>query len=76
MIGDDIQFFAANIQSHARLVYDHVSDWLETGTCADWQPNETIAKVVSTLHKFAQARSEWRQNNAVVFLTALITVLS
>lgn len=67
VIGDDIQFFAANIQSHARLVYDHVSDWLETGACAEWQPNDTIANVVSTLHKFAQSRSEWRQNNAVVF---------
>lgn len=66
-IGDDIQFFAANIQSHARLVYDHVSDWLETGNSSDWQPDATIAKVVSTLHKFAQARSQWRVNNAVVF---------
>ncbi|WP_417878887.1 exoribonuclease II [Vibrio sp.] len=67
IIGDDIQFFAANIKSHSRLVYDHVSDWLETGTCAEWQPDETIANVVSTLHKFAQVRNEWRQNNAVVF---------
>ncbi len=30
VIGDDINFFAANIKSHARLAYDNVSDWLET----------------------------------------------
>ncbi|OEF23148.1 exoribonuclease II [Vibrio rumoiensis] len=67
VIGSDIQFFAATIKSHARLAYDHVSDWLETGNSEVWQPSETIAKVVKTLHKFAQARSEWRINNAVVF---------
>ncbi len=64
---DDMQFFAATIKSHARLVYDHVSDWLDTGTSTDWQPNEQIAQVVSTLHKVAQARGQWRQNNAVIF---------
>ncbi|WP_105902019.1 exoribonuclease II [Vibrio gangliei] len=67
VIADDIEFFAANIKSHARLVYDHVSDWLETGNCTNWNPSEQIATVVSTLHKFAQARAQWRQNNAVVF---------
>ncbi|KJY76305.1 exoribonuclease II [Vibrio nigripulchritudo] len=67
VIGDDIKFFAANIQSHARLVYDHVSDWLETGSSDAWQPNETIAQVVNDLHEFAQARATWREENAVVF---------
>jgi exoribonuclease-2 len=67
VIGHDIKFFAANIQSHARLVYDHVSDWLETGSSDVWQPNETIAQVVKDLHEFAQARASWREENAVVF---------
>ncbi|CCN81455.1 Exoribonuclease 2 [Vibrio nigripulchritudo SFn27] len=67
VIGDDIKFFAANIQSHARLVYDHVSDWLETGSSDAWQPDETIAQVVKDLHEFAQARANWREENAVVF---------
>ncbi|BCL72656.1 exoribonuclease 2 [Vibrio nigripulchritudo] len=67
VIGDDIKFFTANIQSHARLVYDHVSDWLETGSSDAWQPNETIAQVVNDLHEFAQARATWREENAVVF---------
>ncbi|CAH0530031.1 exoribonuclease II [Vibrio hippocampi] len=67
VIQDDIRFFAANIQSHARLVYDHVSDWLENGNSEQWQPSEPIAQVVSELHKFAQARAAWREQNAVVF---------
>lgn len=28
---DGVQFFAAWIESHAKLAYDNVSDWLETG---------------------------------------------
>lgn len=67
VIGDDINFFAANIKSHARLAYDNVSDWLETGASEKWQPSEEIAVIVSDLHQFAQARSAWRSANAVVF---------
>lgn len=67
VIGDDIKFFAANIKSHARLAYNHVSDWLETGSSDAWQPSDDIASVVKELFEFSQARAEWRQNNAVVF---------
>ncbi|EPQ8526116.1 exoribonuclease II [Vibrio vulnificus] len=67
VIGDDIQFFAANIKSHARLAYDNVSDWLETGSCEKWQPSEEIAAIVRDLYEFSQARAEWREKNAVVF---------
>ncbi len=67
VIQDDITFVAAWIRSQARLAYDHVSDYLENGTCENWQPTETIAQQVTQLHKFAQARSAWRQENAVVF---------
>lgn len=67
VIGDDIRFFAANMKSHARLAYENVSDWLETGHCDEWQPTETIAKVVSDLYDFSKARADWRQKNAVVF---------
>lgn len=66
-ISDDIQFFAANIQSHSRLVYDQVSDWLEKGHSDDWAPNETIAQVVRDLFDFANARTTWRETHAVVF---------
>ncbi|MCU8344540.1 exoribonuclease II [Vibrio vulnificus] len=67
VIGDDIQFFTANIKSHARLAYDNVSDWLETGSCEKWQPSEEIAAIVRDLYQFSQARAEWREKNAVVF---------
>lgn len=65
-INDDMHFFAANIRSHARLVYDQVSDWLETGH-STWQPIETIAQVVRDLYEFSQLRSAWRETQAVVF---------
>lgn len=67
VIGEDIQFFAANIQSHARLAYDHVSDWLETGSSDKWSPSEEIAQVVRDLYDFSLARADWREKNAVVF---------
>lgn len=67
VIGDDIHFFAANIKSHARLVYDHLSDWLEKGHSDDWQPSEEIANVVRALYDFSLARAQWRETYAVVF---------
>ncbi|NLS13818.1 exoribonuclease II [Vibrio sp. SM6] len=67
VIGDDIRFYAANVVSHARLSYDNVSDWLETGHCDAWQPDEQIAQVVRALYDFSQARAHWRETNAVVF---------
>jgi exoribonuclease-2 len=67
VIGDDIRFFAANIKSHARLIYDQVSDWLETGSSEQWQPEEEIQQVVRDLYDFSLARADWRQKHAVVF---------
>ncbi|NOH62432.1 exoribonuclease II [Vibrio sp. RE88] len=67
VIGDDVKFFAANIKSHARLAYDHVSDWLETGQSEAWQPTEEIAEIVRDLYEFSKARAEWRETHAVVF---------
>ncbi|MFP1761801.1 exoribonuclease II [Lonsdalea quercina] len=62
----DIHFFAAWIESRAKLVYDEVSDWLEEK--GEWQPqSETIATQVRLLHKMSQLRSAWRTANALVF---------
>ncbi|ANI82829.1 exoribonuclease II [Kosakonia oryzae] len=65
-IEEDIEFFAATIESKAKLVYDEVSDWLEnTGS---WQPaNEAIAAQIRLLHRVSQLRSQWRQTHALVF---------
>ncbi len=66
-ISDDARFFAANIKSQARLAYDNVSDFIETGHCDSWQPEPVIAEQIDFLHKIAQARIEWREKNAVTF---------
>ncbi|MCI1897339.1 MAG: exoribonuclease II [Enterobacter sp.] len=65
-IEDDIEFFAATIESKAKLVYDEVSDWLEnTGS---WQPqNEAIAEQIRLLQRICLSRSEWRKTHALVF---------
>ena len=67
VIGEDIKFFAAHIKSHARLVYDQVSDWLENGESPQWNPNDEIAQIVRDLYEFSLARAQWREANAVVF---------
>ncbi|QUG75809.1 exoribonuclease II [Erwinia sp. E602] len=59
-------FFAAWIESKAKLAYDNVSDWLENS--GDWQPeSEAIAQQIRLLHKVCLARCEWRQTHALVF---------
>lgn len=65
-IDDDIAFFAATIESKAKLAYDNVSDWLEnSGT---WQPdNEDIAQQIRLLHRICLSRGEWRHHHALVF---------
>ncbi|EXU76889.1 exoribonuclease II [Erwinia mallotivora] len=59
-------FFAAWIESKAKLVYDNVSDWLENS--GEWQPeSEAIAGQIRLLHRLCLARAEWRQTHALVF---------
>ncbi|WP_312410133.1 exoribonuclease II [Pseudescherichia sp.] len=65
-IEEDITFFAATIESKAKLVYDDVSDWLEGK--AGWQPpSEAIANQIRLLHRVCLSRSEWRTQHALVF---------
>jgi exoribonuclease-2 len=62
----DVQFFAAWVESKAKLVYDEVSDWLENS--GEWQPaSEAIAQQIRLLHRLCLARVEWRQQHALVF---------
>ncbi|EOZ7479206.1 exoribonuclease II [Enterobacter hormaechei] len=65
-IEEDIEFFAATIESKAKLAYDDVSDWLEnTGS---WKPeSDNIAAQIRLLHRVCLSRSEWRQTHALVF---------
>nr|WP_310617422.1 exoribonuclease II [Pantoea cypripedii] len=65
-LADDIYFFAAWIESKAKLVYDEVSDWLENS--GSWQPSsDAIAQQIRLLHRLCLARSDWRQTHALVF---------
>jgi len=61
----DYRFFAANMISTSRLVYDHVSDWIEGQ--GDWAPDEAIAPQLTALRDLTEARSAWRAANALVF---------
>ncbi|EMA4767181.1 exoribonuclease II [Cronobacter sakazakii] len=65
-ISDDIHFFAAIIESKAKLAYDDVSDWLEEK--GNWQPgSEAIAAQIRLLQQICQRRSAWRTEHALVF---------
>ena len=65
-IEDNIEFFAANIESKAKLVYDDVSNWLENS--GDWKPQtDAIARQITLLQRVCQIRSEWRKTHALVF---------
>ncbi|QZN97465.1 exoribonuclease II [Symbiopectobacterium purcellii] len=65
-LGDDVQFFAAWVESKAKLVYDNVSDWLEQQ--GEWQPeNDAVAEQIRLLHRIGLARSTWRATHALVF---------
>ncbi|GLW37651.1 exoribonuclease 2 [Pectobacterium carotovorum subsp. carotovorum] len=65
-LGDDIHFFAAWIESKAKLAYDNVSDWLENQ--GEWQPpSDAIAEQIRLLHRLCLTRSDWRTTHALVF---------
>ncbi|GAB2795095.1 exoribonuclease II [Halomonas shantousis] len=62
----EYRFFAATVRSHARLIYDEVSDWLEGQ--GDWQPpSESIGEQLKALAALTEARSRWREEHALVF---------
>ncbi|MDO5053762.1 MAG: exoribonuclease II [Pasteurella oralis] len=60
-------FVSAYIQSKAKLVYEHVSDYLEQAVNA-WQPETVeIAQQIDWLHQFTQARIQWRKQHSLLF---------
>jgi exoribonuclease-2 len=64
-IEDDIEFFAATIESKAKLAYDDVSDWLENN--GSWQPEARLSRSKLTAAGVCLRRSEWRKTHALVF---------
>ncbi|MDN3556382.1 exoribonuclease II [Halomonas maura] len=61
----DYRFFAATARSHAKLVYDRVSDWLEGQ--GDWAPSEVVGEQLKALAALTEARADWRARHALVF---------
>lgn len=62
----EFRFFAAYVESHARLNYNQVSDYLENKT-SKWKPVDEINQQIHALYKVAQARANWRETHAVTF---------
>lgn len=60
-----ITAFAANVKSHAKLAYDHVSDWIDGQ--GDWAPADNIAEQLTALRDLTEARTAWRNEHALVF---------
>ncbi|SHF01403.1 exoribonuclease-2 [Modicisalibacter ilicicola DSM 19980] len=60
----DYHFLAATMRSHARLVYDSVSDWLEGK--GDWRPESLVAEQLQALAALTEARAAWRAKHALV----------
>ena len=66
-ISKEVEFVSAWVESKAKLVYDHVSDYLESVENA-WQPeNEQVKQQIDWLYQFTQARINWRKENALMF---------
>ncbi|UWT98751.1 exoribonuclease II [Proteus vulgaris] len=64
---EDIHFYSAWVESKAKLVYDHISDWLESGN-SDWKPeNDIVHEQVMLLKEMCEKRHEWREKHALVF---------
>ncbi|MEG0278947.1 MAG: exoribonuclease II [Morganella sp. (in: enterobacteria)] len=65
-LADDAAFFAAWVESKAKLAYDDVSDLLE-GAEDRLPANETIRKQIALLQEMYQRRHQWRETHALVF---------
>ncbi|MGJ0628401.1 exoribonuclease II [Xenorhabdus bovienii] len=65
-LGDDMQFFAAWVESKFKLAYDDVSDWLEHQ--AGWKPeSEAATTQITLLQEMCERRNQWRHQYALVF---------
>ncbi|XRX42412.1 MAG: exoribonuclease II [Buchnera aphidicola (Eriosoma harunire)] len=66
IIDSSISFFLGWIKSKEKLVYEHVSNWLEKS--GKWAPSSgCITKQLILLHKFCKNRMLWRKKHALIF---------
>lgn len=61
------RFFAANIRSQGRLIYDQLSDWLENGSAEGFAPAPAIVEQIEQLQAATTARQNWRKEHAILF---------
>ncbi|MDG6896025.1 exoribonuclease II [Volucribacter amazonae] len=66
-LNNEPEFVSAIVQSKAKLAYNKVSDYLEKQP-EHWQPEEENSKQqIDWLYQFTLARTQWRQQHALLF---------
>lgn len=60
VVTEDTVFKLAYIKSHGKLIYNHVSDFLEKGDTTNFNPSPEIKQVVDNLKELALIRDHYR----------------
>lgn len=66
---EDTVFKLATIKSQGKLIYNYVSDFLENGDTSNFNPNETVKKVLADLVEMTKLRDHYRSTVTASFRT-------
>ena len=66
---DNVEFKIALVKSHGKLVYNYVSDYIENGDTTNFNPNETIKRVIEDLVAMTKVRDNYRTTKLASFRT-------
>lgn len=66
---DNVEFKIATVKSHGKLIYNYVSDFLENGDTTNFNPNETIKRVLDDLVAMTKVRDNYRTTKLASFRT-------
>lgn len=67
LLKDKTVFKLAKIQSHGKLIYNEISDYLEGVAGAKFTPSEEIKPILSLLVEFTKVRDHYRSTHAASF---------
>lgn len=67
LLKDRTVFKLAKIQSHGKLIYNEISDYLEGVAGAKFTPSEEIKPILSLLVEFTKVRDHYRSTHAASF---------
>lgn len=67
LLKDKTVFKLAKIQSHGKLIYNEISDYLEGVAGAKFTPSEEIKPILSLLVEFTKVRDHYRSTHAANF---------